>query len=60
MNRNVESHFAELPTNKFQRSTFDRSFGVKTSFNSGLLIHNISLPKSIIIFRRYSADRKSR
>ena len=38
MNRNVESHFAELPTNKFQRSTFDRSFGVKTSFNSGLLI----------------------
>lgn len=38
MNRNVESHFSELPRNQFQRSTFDRSHGVKTSFNSSYLI----------------------
>lgn len=38
MNRNVESHFSELPSANIQRSTFDRSFDHKTSFNAGSLI----------------------
>lgn len=38
MNRNVESHFAELPQAEIQRSTFDRSHSYKTSFNVGDLI----------------------
>lgn len=38
MNRNVESHFAQLPSANVQRSTFDRSAGYKTSFNAGQLI----------------------
>lgn len=38
MNRNVESHFSELPAANIQRSKFDRSRGVKTSFNAGDLI----------------------
>lgn len=38
MNRNVESHFAELPRAEIQRSTFDRSHSYKTSFNAGDLI----------------------
>ena len=38
MNRNVESHFAELPKAEIQRSTFDRSHSYKTSFNVGDLI----------------------
>lgn len=38
MNRNVESHFSELPSANIQRSTFDRSFDHKTSFNAGDLI----------------------
>lgn len=38
MNRNVESHFAELPKAEIQRSTFDRSSSYKTSFNVGDLI----------------------
>lgn len=38
MNRNVESHFAELPQADIRRSRFDRSFGHKTSFNVGELI----------------------
>lgn len=32
MNRNVESHFSELPSVDIQRSIFDRSFTHKTSF----------------------------
>lgn len=35
MNRNVESHFAQLPAAEIQRSTFDRSSSYKTSFNAG-------------------------
>lgn len=35
MNRNVESHFAQLPAAEIQRSTFDRSSSYKTSFNVG-------------------------
>lgn len=35
MNRNVESHFAQLPAAEIQRSTFDRSYDYKTSFNAG-------------------------
>lgn len=35
MNRNVESHFSELPSVEIERSTFDRSAGVKTSLNAG-------------------------
>ena len=38
MNRNVESHFSELPSINIQRSIFDRSCTHKTSFNAGELI----------------------
>ena len=38
MNRNVESHFSELPQIDIQRSMFDRSSSHKTSFNVGELI----------------------
>ena len=38
MNRNVESHFAHVPSVDIQRSKFDRSFSHKTSFNVGELI----------------------
>ena len=38
MNRNVESHFSELPQIDIGRSTFDRSASHKTSFNVGYLI----------------------
>ena len=38
MNRNVESHFSELPSAEIQRSIFDRSCSYKTSFNAGRLI----------------------
>lgn len=39
MNRNSNSHFAVNPTNlDIQRSTFDRSSGLKTTFNAGQLI----------------------
>lgn len=38
MNRNVESHFAQLPAAEIQRSTFDRSCSYKTSFNVGDII----------------------
>lgn len=38
INRNVESHFAQLPAAEIQRSTFDRSCSYKTSFNVGDLI----------------------
>lgn len=38
MNRNVESHFSQLPAAEIQRSTFDRSASYKTSFNAGELI----------------------
>lgn len=32
------SHFAEVPNAEIQRSTFDRSHGVKTTFDAGKLI----------------------
>lgn len=35
MNRNVESHFSQLPHANIGRSQFDRSSSVKTSFNVG-------------------------
>uniref|UniRef100_A0AAU8AZK5 Major capsid protein n=1 Tax=Dulem virus 155 TaxID=3145632 RepID=A0AAU8AZK5_9VIRU len=35
MNRNTESHFSLLPHIDIQRSRFDRSSSVKTSFNAG-------------------------
>lgn len=38
MNRNVESHFAQLPAAEIQRSTFDRSCSYKTSFNVGDIV----------------------
>lgn len=38
MNRNTESHFAELPQSDIQRSRFDRSCDHLTSFNFGELI----------------------
>ena len=38
MNRNSESHFAELPQVDIQRSMFDRSSDLKTSFNAGELV----------------------
>lgn len=38
MNRNTESHFAELPQVNIERSIFDRSCSHKTSFNVGELI----------------------
>lgn len=38
MNRNVESHFSQLPKVDISRSRFDRSASVKTSFNVGDLV----------------------
>lgn len=38
MQRNVESHFSQLPQANIQRSIFDRSSSYKTSFNAGELI----------------------
>ena len=39
MNRNTEVHFSENPTNiDISRSIFDRSSGLKTTFNAGELI----------------------
>lgn len=38
MNRNVESHFSQMPNVSIGRSRFDRSASVKTSFNVGSLI----------------------
>lgn len=38
MNRNVESHFSQLPHADISRSTFDRSHSVKLSFNVGDVI----------------------
>lgn len=38
MNRNVESHFSQLPNVSIGRSCFDRSSSVKTSFNVGQVI----------------------
>lgn len=38
MNRNTESHFSTIPSAEIQRSTFDRSCNIKTSFSSGELI----------------------
>ncbi len=38
MNRNVESHFSQLPKVDISRSRFDRSSSVKTSFNVGDLV----------------------
>lgn len=38
MNPNTEAHFSRLPSVEIQRSTFDRSASIKTSFNSGDLI----------------------
>lgn len=38
MNRNVESHFSELPKIDIQRSMFDRSSSHKTAFDCGELI----------------------
>ena len=38
MNRNVESHFSQLPKADIQRSRFDRSSSVKTTFNVGDII----------------------
>lgn len=38
MNRNVESHFSRVPHADIQRSVFDRSHSLKTSFNVGQLI----------------------
>lgn len=38
MNRNVESHFSQLPSVQIGRSRFDRSSSVKTTFNAGQLI----------------------
>ena len=35
MNRNVESHFSQLPKADIQRSRFDRSSSIKTTFNVG-------------------------
>ena len=35
MNRNVESHFSQLPRAEIQRSRFDRSSSLKTTFNVG-------------------------
>lgn len=37
-NTKTLSHFAEVPEAEIQRSTFDRSHGVKTTFNAGKLI----------------------
>ncbi len=38
MNRNVESHFSQIPNADIQRSIFDRSSDHKTSFNVGELV----------------------
>lgn len=38
MNRNTESHFSLTPTVSIGRSKFDRSFDMKTTFNTGDLI----------------------
>lgn len=38
MNRNTEAHFAQIPKVNIQRSIFDKSFNLKTSFNMGSLI----------------------
>lgn len=38
MNRNVSSHFSQLPRANIRRSVFDRSSSHKTSFNAGELI----------------------
>lgn len=38
MNLNVESHFSQLPKVDIQRSRFDRSSSVKTTFNVGDII----------------------
>lgn len=38
MNRNVESHFAQLPQVSISRSRLDRSHDHKTTFNTGSLI----------------------
>lgn len=38
MNRNVESHFSQLPHADIHRSVFDRSHSLKTSFNVGDVI----------------------
>lgn len=38
MNRNTDSRFATVPSIKINRSTFDRSSNVKTSFNVGDLV----------------------
>ena len=38
MNRNVESHFANLPSAHIERSRFDRSQDVKMTFNVGEII----------------------
>lgn len=38
MNRNVESHFSQLPHANISRSQFDRSHTVKTTFNVGDVI----------------------
>lgn len=38
MNPNTEAHFSRLPAVEIQRSTFDRSASIKTSFNAGDLI----------------------
>lgn len=38
MNRNVESHFAQLPHANISRSRFDRSCSIKTTFNAGQII----------------------
>lgn len=37
-NTKTLTHFAEIPEAEIQRSTFDRSHGVKTTFNAGKLI----------------------
>lgn len=38
MNRNTESHFSLLPRVDIQRSRFDRSSSLKTSFNAGNIV----------------------
>lgn len=38
MNRNTESHFSLEPALNMSRSKFDRSFSVKTTFNTGDLV----------------------
>ena len=41
MNRNTESHFSLLPRVDISRSRFDRSASVKTTFNTGDIVHNM-------------------